>query len=94
MSLNEKYGYRPYSGGAGPTHQQEADFVALLHRAALAEGLQASLKLVDDEDIEDVCHVAVGERLVAYDRWGYCSADGKLDQASLADALTYFKSEA
>jgi hypothetical protein len=85
MSLNEKYGYTPYKGGAVPTMDETAALNDLLLRACQDEGLDVYM----DSDI-DGTFIIVGDRRVNYDRWGYCDhEEGDLDQGSLEDAVSH-----
>src|SRR5688500_16725816 len=76
MDLNKKYGYKPYSGGAGPDRGDVASFHALLVSAATAEGL--SVTFVENEDDLDADYVVNNDNTdlrVCYDRWGYVSGE-------------------
>lgn len=87
MNLNEKYGYQPYTGGAGPTTQQLNAFGELLMRVLRENNIQFTTEDMQADEVET--YIVVDGRKVIHDRWGYCSYDGVLDQKDLDTTFRY-----
>lgn len=83
-NINDRFAYKPYSGGAGPTDEQREQFDRLLASVISAHGVK--YRIVNNGI--DNC-VFVGDRGIGYDRWGYTSFDGSLDQVDLQTAVLY-----
>lgn len=84
-NINEKYGYQPYTGGAGPTLFQIHAFGSLLSDVLAANRIPFTVESEEESDSWIVVH----GRRVQYDRWGYVSDDGVLDQVDLDTAFRY-----
>lgn len=90
MDINKQYNYQPYTGGAGPTEQQEKDLNELLIKVLTENNIGYTITKEQNVDPEDaVDFISVDGRQVCYDRWGYNSEDVVLDQSDLQDAFRY-----
>lgn len=89
-NLNQAFAYAPFKGGAGPTQEQSQACNNALVAALVAEGLP--VRWQHDEALDEQV-VAVGDKAASYDRWGFCSADGALDNVDLALTVAYFKGQ-
>ena len=78
LSFHEQYDYKPYVGGAGPTDEQFAELQRVLMTALSDHNIPFKLRCREEDT-----YIVVGNKEVIYDRWGYCSYDGQLDQADL-----------
>lgn len=88
--FNAKYNYKPYKGGAGPSEKQTRHFNSILLKAATESGAKASM--AQNNNYSEVMHeVKVGNRMVGYDRWGYCSDDKNSDHIDQVDLYTAVK---
>jgi hypothetical protein len=89
--FNAKYNYKPYSGGAGPSDKQTRHFNSILLKAVTDCGGKAIMSQNNNYS-EPLHEVKVGNRMVGYDRWGYCSDDDNsqhIDQVDLYTAVKY-----
>jgi len=93
--FNTEFGYRPYTGGAGPSKEDMVNATAALYCALFSVGMQPRIECEDDGSDDGILVVTVGSRRVSYDRWGYCNADGnpetEIDQVDLNGAVAYFQ---
>lgn len=83
-----KHGYKPYSGGAGPSKQHVARNNYALAKAMERRGV--GVKFVKDYDGEQIEVVFLGRTRVCYDRWGWNTQNKcrkELDQAPLREAI-------
>lgn len=85
--------YKPYKGGAGPKPEQVFLNNWVLHK--IVHNSEMRYHQCADSDSEEWV-VAFGDKLVCYDRWGFCDIpvlDGpcplQLNQASLAEAYKF-----
>ena len=79
--------YEPYRGGAGPSEEMQFKNNLAL---ALATGNTLAHRVIPECGDNESCIEFEGG-VISYDRWGFCSDDGELDQADLETAIEYIK---
>lgn len=74
-----------YRGPAGPTREQASRNVQALVEVFHKTGRSIATSI---NDFDEVVTVVQGVEIV-YDRWGFCSSDGTLDQAGWHETVAY-----
>jgi hypothetical protein len=92
--------YVPYTGGAGPSKEQEDDNnTALAMAVTILTTKRVTRKIIQYDEGDVSLAVVVGDRAVSYDRWGFCAEEcslgmkttskERLDQVSIGRAIDY-----
>ena len=94
----KEQGYKPYTGGTGPSEEQIEQNNLALKKFLAAEGIETEVVMTDFDGATDIpvqVLQVTPEYTVGYDRWGFVGeprVEGdELDQGNLDDAMDWVR---